>query len=444
MADEPISALTLFTSYSTADEVEILDVSDTTFASTGTNKRIQFSTLLTMAGVGTTATGDVTLAPGSSTRNVIQPTGDYIALALEASASQTHHLQEWQNSSGTALAYVDSKGNINTPTVTATTGNISKVNFGIEAGTIASPTSTTLWTFQPTDPAKGPWTAVVCDNVFGTIHDSVMFLGYNSGNGGLPVLAGEPVWRYGQEQDYWISGTSAHTCEAYQEFVSGSISTRPWMTTLNRATGCANTTFDIGPGGDTNYGDFVVRSAQQTLVRAFGGGTSTTATYLTLSQATAGQDAIRLQLQTTYAYLLLGSTAAIGGSISIGAAGKNAYLNFANSTATSGWTQQVTTGPLTFLDNVHSRTHFSCTAGASNAAALTEFACSVKVDGSVGFYGRTPIVQPVGGGGNATTTAAGSTTNVFTNTSFPGASGSSAYTIGDIVTALKALGLLTP
>ena len=53
MANEPISALTLFTSYSTADEVEILDVSDTTFASTGTNKRIQFSTLLTMAGVGT-------------------------------------------------------------------------------------------------------------------------------------------------------------------------------------------------------------------------------------------------------------------------------------------------------------------------------------------------------------------------------------------------------
>ena len=52
MADEPISALTLLTSYSTADEVEILDVSDTTFASTGTNKRIPFSTLLTMAGVG--------------------------------------------------------------------------------------------------------------------------------------------------------------------------------------------------------------------------------------------------------------------------------------------------------------------------------------------------------------------------------------------------------
>ena len=61
MADEPISALTLFTSYSlTADGVEILDVSDTTFASTGTNKRIPFSTLLTMAGVGTGSGGGMT------------------------------------------------------------------------------------------------------------------------------------------------------------------------------------------------------------------------------------------------------------------------------------------------------------------------------------------------------------------------------------------------
>src|SRR5208337_3842807 len=65
MANEPISALTLFTSYSTADEVEILDVSDTTFASTGTNKRIPFSTLLTMAGVATAA-GVATVAEGGT------------------------------------------------------------------------------------------------------------------------------------------------------------------------------------------------------------------------------------------------------------------------------------------------------------------------------------------------------------------------------------------
>ena len=63
MTNEPISALTLFTAYSTADEVEILDVSDTTFASTGTNKRIPFSTLLTMAGV---AAGVTTVAGGGT------------------------------------------------------------------------------------------------------------------------------------------------------------------------------------------------------------------------------------------------------------------------------------------------------------------------------------------------------------------------------------------
>ncbi len=77
MADEPISSLTLFTSYSTADEVEILDVSDTTFASTGTNKRIQFSTLLTMAGVGTVAGGGTGLTAAGAADQLlgVQHTG---------------------------------------------------------------------------------------------------------------------------------------------------------------------------------------------------------------------------------------------------------------------------------------------------------------------------------------------------------------------------------
>ena len=211
MADEPISALTLFTSYSTADEVEILDVSDTTFAATGTNKRIQFSTLLSMAGVGSggltsvglsapswltvsnspltangtlnvtattgemaneflatpswttgavglraitttdlpsavvlttgtyaspawltaisggivsgniagSATSDVTLAPGSSTRNVIQPTADFKPLILKGSSGQSSNLQEWQNNSGTALASMDASGNFQDSPYTA-------------------------------------------------------------------------------------------------------------------------------------------------------------------------------------------------------------------------------------------------------------------------------------------------------------------------------------
>src|SRR5271166_385289 len=75
MANEPISALTLFTSYSTADEIEILDVSDTTFASTGTNKRIQFSTLLSMAGVGSAAAQTAnTVFAGPSSGGAVVPT----------------------------------------------------------------------------------------------------------------------------------------------------------------------------------------------------------------------------------------------------------------------------------------------------------------------------------------------------------------------------------
>ena len=55
---EPLSALTLYTTYHTADEVMILDTVDTTFGSTGTNKRIQFSTLLSMAGVTSVTVGN--------------------------------------------------------------------------------------------------------------------------------------------------------------------------------------------------------------------------------------------------------------------------------------------------------------------------------------------------------------------------------------------------
>lgn len=61
----------------------------------------------------------------------------------------------------------------------------------------------------------------------------------------------------------------------------------------------------------------------------------------------------------------------------------------------------------------------------------------------IGLYGVTPVVQPAQPASHSVaTTTAGSTTSVFVNTTFPGASGSSNYTVGDIVTALKAIGIL--
>jgi hypothetical protein len=44
--------------------------------------------------------------------------------------------------------------------------------------------------------------------------------------------------------------------------------------------------------------------------------------------------------------------------------------------------------------------------------------------------------------GNTHTVAAGSTTTVFTNTTFDGGLGGSAYTVGDVVKALKNAGIL--
>ncbi len=57
-------------------------------------------------------------------------------------------------------------------------------------------------------------------------------------------------------------------------------------------------------------------------------------------------------------------------------------------------------------------------------------------------FGKTPPSAAPSGSGNAHTVAAGSTTAVYTNTTFDGGVGSSAYTVGDLVAILKSLGLI--
>lgn len=65
----------------------------------------------------------------------------------------------------------------------------------------------------------------------------------------------------------------------------------------------------------------------------------------------------------------------------------------------------------------------------------------IQVAGALVRKDGSPIAKT--GSGNTHTVAAGSTTAVFTNTTFDGGAGGNAYTIGDIVAAAKAHGLLT-
>lgn len=56
-------------------------------------------------------------------------------------------------------------------------------------------------------------------------------------------------------------------------------------------------------------------------------------------------------------------------------------------------------------------------------------------------YGGTPAAQPAAAT-NVHTVAAGATTAVYVNTTFDGSIGTTAYTIGDLVAALKTLNLI--
>jgi hypothetical protein len=69
----------------------------------------------TWAALPTSLSGDVTLAPATSTRNVIQPTGDFIALSIAANASQTNPLQQWKDTAGTAQARITATGLFSSP-----------------------------------------------------------------------------------------------------------------------------------------------------------------------------------------------------------------------------------------------------------------------------------------------------------------------------------------
>ncbi len=88
------------------------------------------------AQAGGDISGVVLIAPESSTRNVIQPTGDYTPLTVKGDASQTDTLFEAQDSSGTVLAKIAADGDITAPDITAT-GTATSVTLDVNgSGTI--------------------------------------------------------------------------------------------------------------------------------------------------------------------------------------------------------------------------------------------------------------------------------------------------------------------
>lgn len=75
-----------------------------------------------------------------------------------------------------------------------------------------------------------------------------------------------------------------------------------------------------------------------------------------------------------------------------------------------------------------------------NVASGGTFGVVMQFTGqAIGVFGATPVAQQ-GATGNLTITTAGSTNTVFRNTTFTGGAGTTAYTIGDIILALKNFG----
>jgi len=93
----------------------------------------------------------------------------------------------------------------------------------------------------------------------------------------------------------------------------------------------------------------------------------------------------------------------------------------------------------TFSGPVRSQNGFQTVSINSTTGAVTT---TMTLSGALaGFYGVTPVAQP-STTGTTTGFTAGVGTAVLSDSTFTGNTGSAAYTIGDIVKALKNLGLL--
>ena len=191
----------------------------------------------------------------------------------------------------------------------------------------------------------------------------------------------------------------------------------------------------LGPGVFFNNGDNVLSFIQaDDYQMSFNPGTTNYVKLSNVANPTNSQDAATKNYVDT----------SVSG-VSSGTANTVLYYNASGNLSSSSSFEYNGSGTMTattISDGTASMSGGTITGSTANIDALTTTGITqLGNTGSVGFFGKTPVGQQSPSGNNAISSP-GIGTAVLNDTTFAGATGSTAYSIGDIVTALKNLGLM--
>lgn len=206
-------------------------------------------TTLSLSSVaGLPATGTFSLAIGP----VGQPATEVVTVtAVTAGTPPT--LTVVRGEIGTAVAHAT--GSQLVPLQTARTAQQLKTDLSPpislqQAGTVPSPTPVHLFSVQPTDPVKAPYSLYIGGAVFNGQWDTVFYLGYNAD----ATVAGEPICRLNMEQNFeTVPGTFYLECYFETGVTPSSTIVRPMGFVLNRVGGQVDDTICYANGSGTGH-----------------------------------------------------------------------------------------------------------------------------------------------------------------------------------------------
>ena len=333
-------------------------------------------------------------------------------------------------------------------------------------------TNTPVLTYTPYTPGNEPfqiqgnsWT----NHSPGTGYNHTMHFGWNAGlfaNG--PYTPGMPSLYMGFEDNYYDYAVDlTYGVEWYVGYCTPDGTTiapgnlRPFYTrvqnsNVNSAAKSVTTNLDIGSGPNGSFGvwgsiisDNQLFGITQTQAICYVpitlNAATTTTTTLTVGSTLTANSAIVVNPTGPSSIKInrIGTGTGNGQSWSLAisneAGNDQMAMGWASSTYSTGGALAWVTNSQGFLYVPNALTIGT---GVSSSGGIAAFsAAGFQVKGNVGFYGTTPVAQPATTGTTAGFTA-GSGTNVLSGSSFTGNTGTTAYTISDIVRALKILGLL--